>query len=78
MQIYNASLHVSFDITLSSWDAVIDSYEKLVNVILTIFVTKNGILGNAHVVQTLEQCLKTLRYVYYLVTLPILKYIKLV
>ncbi|KAL8109553.1 uncharacterized protein LOC141672065 isoform X2 [Apium graveolens] len=59
--IYNVSLHVSFDMILSSWDAVIDSYEKLVNDILTIFVTKNGILGNAHAVQILEQCLKTLR-----------------
>lgn len=79
MQIYNVTLHVSFDTTLSSWDVVIDSYEKLVNLILTNFVTKNGILGNAHVVQTLEQCLKTLRYVYYFITLLLLlllKYLK--
>lgn len=59
--IYNVSLHVSFDMTLSSWDVVIDHYEKLVNIILGNFVTKDGILGNAHLVQTLEQCLKTLR-----------------
>ncbi|KAL1823511.1 hypothetical protein ACET3Z_010289 [Daucus carota] len=59
--IYNVTLHVSFDTSLSSWDVVIGSYEKLVDVILKNLVTKNGILGNPHVVQIIEQCIKTLR-----------------